>query len=196
MNFLAHAFLSGGDGDLLLGNLMADFLGPSIETPQNERVQQGIAWHYQIDRFMDSHPLVARSRARLFVHHRHYAAVLVDLFYDHLLAASWNQWSEIPLDAFAPWVYGELETRLDQMPPRMREVVPAMIEGDWLRAYAREDGVRYALTRIQRRASKGEGLGRSWADFLRDQPLYEAEFQEFLPQMLEEQKRMLSNAEE
>jgi len=184
MNFLAHAFLSGGDGDILLGNLMADFLRPGIQIPDREGVKRGVAWHYQIDRFMDSHPIVARGRARLFPQHRHYSAVLVDLFYDHLLATSWSQWSETPLDEFAAWVYARLMERINGMPERMREVVPAMIEGDWLRAYAREDGIRYALTRIQRRASKGEGLGRAWDDFAASRSLYEAEFDEFMPQIL------------
>lgn len=184
MNFLAHAFLSGGDGDILLGNLMADFLRPGTPIPNRERVKQGVAWHYQIDRFMDSHPLVARSRARLFPQHRHYSAVLVDLFYDHLLATSWNQWSQTPLEQFAPQVYAQLTERLNDLPERMREVVPAMIEGDWLRSYAREDGIRYALTRIQRRASKGEGLGLSWDEFSAHRSLYQAEFDEFMPQIL------------
>jgi len=184
MNFLAHAFLSGGDGDILLGNLMADFLRPGIQIPDRDGVRRGVAWHYQIDRFMDSHPLVARGRARLFPHHRHYSAVLVDLFYDHLLATNWNRWSQTPLEEFAAQVYGQLTQRINDMPERMREVVPAMIEGDWLRAYAREDGIRYALTRIQRRASKGEGLGRAWDDFAASRSLYEAEFDEFLPQIL------------
>jgi len=184
MNFLAHAFLSNGDGDILLGNLMADFLRPGTPIPNREGVKRGVAWHYQIDRFMDSHPVVARGRARLFPHYRHYSAVLIDLFYDHLLATSWNRWSQTPLEQFAPQVYGQLTQRLDDMPERMREVVPAMIEGDWLCAYAREDGIRYALTRIQRRASKGEGLGRAWGDFSASRSLYEAEFDEFMPQIL------------
>ena len=184
MNFLAHALLSGGDGDILLGNLMADFLRPGTPIPDREGVKRGIAWHYQIDRFMDSHPLVARGRARLFPHYRHYSAVLIDLFYDHLLATSWNHWSQTPLEAFAAQTYGQLTQRLDDMPERMREVIPAMIEGDWLRAYAREDGIRYALTRIQRRASKGEGLGKAWGDFAASRSLYEAEFNEFMPQIL------------
>lgn len=184
MNFLAHAFLSGGDGDILLGNLMADFLRPGTPIPPRVQVKQGVAWHYQIDRFMDSHPLVAKGRARLFAHHRHYSAVLIDLFYDHLLATSWNNWSQTPPEQFASQVYAQLTERLDDMPERMREVVLAMIEGDWLPSYAREDGIRYALTRIQRRASKGEGLGRAWDDFAASRSLYQAEFDEFLPQIL------------
>jgi len=184
VNFLAHALLSGTDGDILLGNLMADFLKPGTPIPDCEGVRRGIEWHYQIDRFMDSHPLVAQSRARLFGEHRHYSAVLVDLFYDHLLAIHWARFNEQPLEEFALDVYSELHAREEMMPPRMHEVVPAMIEGDWLVSYGKPEGVCYALSRVQRRASRGEGLMKSWDDFLNHKALYEAEFLEFMPQIV------------
>jgi acyl carrier protein phosphodiesterase len=185
MNFLAHALLSGQDGDILLGNLMADFLKPGTPMPDCDGVRRGIEWHYEIDRFMDSHPLVARSRARLFGQHRHYSAVLVDLFYDHLLATNWSNFSQQPLERFAFDVYQQLHARQEMMPPRMREVVPAMIEGDWLVSYGKPEGICYALSRVQRRASRGDGLMRSWNEFLEEKPLYEAEFFEFMPQIME-----------
>lgn len=189
VNFLAHALLSGTDGDVLLGNLMADFLKPGTPVPDCRGVQEGIAWHYQIDRFMDSHALVAQSRARLFGNYRHYSAVLVDLFYDHLLAIHWAKFHPHSLDSFSIWVYEELGAREPLMPPRMREVVPAMIEGDWLMSYGTTQGIRYALRRVQRRASRGEGLMSSWDDFLEHQSLYEEEFFEFMPQILALQVR-------
>ena len=184
MNFLAHALLSGSDADILLGNLMADFLGAGEKIHhQLPQVQRGIAWHYQIDRFMDSHPLVAQGRARLFPEYRHYSAVLVDVFYDHLLARNWDSFSAVPLSEFAPWVYRTLETRRDECPESFAQIIPHLISDDWLRGYAVDEGVLHALTRLQKRGTRGVMLTQAWDDFDGQRALFEAEFREFFPQI-------------
>ena len=163
---------------------MADFLGPGVETPDNLLVRSGIERHYKIDRFMDSHPLVARSRARLFPFYRHYSAVLVDVLYDHLLATNWEQFCERELPDFAGWVYAELEARRDEMPPKMKSVVPSMMANDWLVSYATPEGIRYALSRVQQRSRHAPEAADAWATFASEKALYEAEFLEFFPLIL------------
>ncbi len=184
MNFLAHALLSGDDGDLLLGNLMTDFLRPDPPFSAHPRVLAGVERHYAIDHFMDSHPVVARSRARLFPFYRHYSAVLVDVFYDHLLARNWGQFHAQTLPDFAGWVYAELGARRDQMPAPMQGVVPAMIADDWLCSYAHPDGVRYALNRVRRRSPRAPSGEDAWATFADGEGEYTAEFLEFFPQIV------------
>lgn len=191
MNFLAHCLLSGQDSQILIGNLMTDFLKPDFPTAFPEGVVRGIQWHYQIDRFMDSHPLVAQSRARLFPKYRHYGAVLVDLFYDHLLATHWDEFCEIALPDFAHWVYRELEKNQEFFPLRMREVIPLMIADDWLCAYATPDGVRYSLHRVELRARRALDLSGTWDEFCAQKSLYETEFCEFFPQIVALQAREL-----
>ncbi len=181
MNFLAHAFLSGHDGDVLMGNLMADFLTPTFPRVQNEGVRSGIERHYKIDRFMDSHPLVARSRARLFPFYRHYSAVLVDVFYDHLLAINWDKFSNVSLQEFSTWVYQEINARRELMPPRMQTVVPAMMSDNWLVSYANPGGVQHALWRVQQRSSHAPDSLEAWGKFDAQKSEYENDFLEFFP---------------
>ncbi|RYX85476.1 DUF479 domain-containing protein [bacterium] len=181
MNFLAHALLSGQDGDVLLGNLMADFLGPGIDSPDDLRVQSGIERHYKIDHFMDSHPLVAQSRARLFPFYRHYSAVLVDVLYDHLLAINWERFCDRSLQDFAFWVYAELGARQHLMPARMKPIVPSMQADNWLVSYAESWGVRYALDRVHYRSRRAPTGEQAWETFAPQKALYEAEFLEFFP---------------
>ncbi len=185
MNFLAHALLSGQDGDILLGNLMADFLKPGVVLPDNLMVRSGIERHYKIDHFMDSHPFVARSRARLFPFYRHYSAVLVDVFYDYLLATNWAKFCERDLPDFAQWVYAELDARRDMMPPRMKGVVPSMMADNWLVSYAKPEGIRYALGRVQHRSRHAPSAAEAWDTFAAEKPLYEAEFLEFFPLIMQ-----------
>ncbi len=184
MNFLAHALLSGGDGDVLMGNLMTDFLPPGLASFDNSGVQIGVERHYQIDHFMDSHPVVARSRARLFPFYRHYSAVLVDVFYDHLLAINWSHFHEKPLQDYSTWVYQELSARRELMPPRMNAVVPAMMSDNWLVSYAKPEGVRHALFRVQQRSKHAPDSVEAWNVFDVCKAEYEAEFLEFFPQIV------------
>lgn len=164
---------------------MADFLGPGVEIPDNLLVRSGIERHYKIDRFMDSHTLVAHSRHRLFPYYRHYSAVLVDVFYDHLLAINWDRFCDRKLPDFAQWVYAELRAREALMPPRMRSVVPSMMANDWLVSYAEPEGIRYALTRVQQRSRHAPDSSGAWDVFNSEKPLYEAEFLEFFPLIMQ-----------
>ena len=163
---------------------MADFLKPGFAPQISPRVREGIEWHYKIDRFMDSHPLVAQSRARLFPKYRHYAAVLVDLFYDHLLATQWSQFSQVALPDFARGVYQNLEKNAEFFPPNMREVMPQMMADDWLCSYGTRDGMNYALYRVGLRSRRGPDLSGAFEEFSRQKSLYQAEFLEFFPQIL------------
>jgi acyl carrier protein phosphodiesterase len=186
MNFLAHCLLSGSDPQVLRGNMMADFLPPGYDlASQAPGVRRGIEWHYRIDRFMDGHPLVAQGRRRLFPVHRHYAAVLLDVLYDHMLAEHWDTFSAVPLREFARWVYAEMEAGQKTLPPRLAERVPYMIRDDWLCSYARPDGMRAALSRVQMRARRSTDISRAWDDFCAQKSLYEAEFWAFFPQILQ-----------
>ena len=58
MNFLAHAYLSFGQEEILVGNLVADFIKGKELRQFSEDIQIGILLHREIDSFTDTHPLV------------------------------------------------------------------------------------------------------------------------------------------
>ena len=102
--------------------------------------------HQKIDGFTDTHPVVARSKRRMPPPYRRYAGVLVDVFYDHFLAAGWEQYSpETSLDRFTQRTYGVLTENQNGLPPRLRRVVPFMVEQDWLGRYQTIEGVDRTL---------------------------------------------------
>ena len=53
-------------------------------------IQKGIKLHRKIDLFTDSHPISRELRAMLFDQYRHRSRVILDLFYDHFLAADFH----------------------------------------------------------------------------------------------------------
>ena len=86
MNFLAHAWLSFHDPDLLAGNMMADFVRGKQSQVFSPAVQQGIRLHRAIDAFTDQHPETRRASAYLREACGRYSGVFMDVIYDHFLA--------------------------------------------------------------------------------------------------------------
>ena len=95
MNFLAHLYLSGNDPLVRLGNFIGDFVkGRDLADRYEPAIVKGIELHRAIDEFTDQHAIVKQSKMRLRPKYRHYAPVIVDIFYDHFLAAGWDNHSE------------------------------------------------------------------------------------------------------
>ena len=114
MNYLAHVLLPGPDDDLRLGGLIGDFMrGWGIES-FSAGVQRGIRLHQEIDRLTDAHPVFQRSRRRLPDRLRRWSGIVMDIGYDHFLAASFEEWHDQPLSEFAREIYALLEARRDE----------------------------------------------------------------------------------
>src|SRR4029453_4779348 len=105
LNWLAHVFLSDSNVEFRLGNLLADIVRGEELQRMSAAFLRGVHKHKQIDAFTDSHPLVKRSRSRVSPQFRRFSGVLVDVFYDHLLATHWQRYSPIVLDAFTAKFY-------------------------------------------------------------------------------------------
>lgn len=183
MNYLAHALLAGDDADCRLGGLLGDFIkGPLWPPPPGlaPAVVRGIVLHRRIDSFADSHPAFQRSRQRVSAERRRYSGILVDLFYDHFLAAHWKRYSPEPLEVFTAGVYALLGERA--LPERLAQILPAMRADDWLAGYREAAAIGWALDRIGehrvRRSNPLRGAGGELALNYRD---FEGDFAEFLP---------------
>jgi acyl carrier protein phosphodiesterase len=184
MNFLGHLFLSGERPLVVVGNFMADAVKGRDLSRFPEEVAAGIRLHRAIDSFTDTHPLFVTGRQRARIHAGRYAGVVMDLFYDHLLAVHWERWHPEQLAAFAQRMYALLHTHRDLLPERTRHMLPHMVHGDWLTSYATLSGLGGALAGMSRRAQEGGvmlGAERILAENLER---YTLEFEEFLPQIM------------
>ena len=92
MNFLAHLFLSGEPGELMVGNFIADSVKGNAMNDFSEGIQKGIILHRAIDTFTDSHNEMQKSKERLRPRYKKYAPVITDIFYDHFLAVNWQDY--------------------------------------------------------------------------------------------------------
>lgn len=150
MNYLAHAYLSFGFTDLMIGNYIADTVkGKHDRFP--ESIRQGIRLHHLIDEFTDANPHFLKSVGRIDKEFGLYAVIIVDMFYDHFLAANWNRYSEIPLPKFAEKVYATLLAKFVILPPRMKRMLPHMFTSNWLVYYGDPNSFNHFFKGLSRR---------------------------------------------
>ncbi len=173
MNHLAHLFLSQRDPSLMVGNFIADHIKTTKLSSFSEGVQDGILMHRAIDHFTDTHPIVRKSKERLFPKYSHYSAVLVDMFYDHILAKNWSTYSPISLKSFSESAYRVLKSRTTEMPERSVLILDYMSRQDWLTSYGTIEGMGKALNGISRRATFKSKMEEAIVDLERDFSMYE-----------------------
>lgn len=181
MNYLAHIYLSSGSPEAVLGSMLGDFVKGDDHRLYPQEIAAAIMLHRQIDAFTDAHPIVSRSKRRLDPVHRHTKGIMVDMFYDHFLAADWTRYCETPLAQFTSEVYKVLLHPQEPLPPRLQRMVPFMVSADWLLAYSQIDSVGQALAGLSQRLKVPNHLDDAVSDLRRNYDDLKSDFEEFFP---------------
>lgn len=179
MNFLGHFYLSDHDAGLVVGNFIADFVKGSRYKEYPAEIARGIVMHREIDAYTDSHPVARISKKRLFGKYRHYAPVIVDLFYDHFLAKNWTNYSETPLEEYSRNIYRLIELQWNILPPASQYMFPYMKNHDWLVRYAKPEGIDRSLKGLARRTLPSSRMEEAAAELLVWERQFEEEFTTF-----------------
>lgn len=180
MNFLAHAFLAGADPALRVGGLIGDFVKGPLPAGLPSDLVEGVRLHRRIDVWAETHPAFRRSRLRVAADRRRVAGILVDMYYDHFLAAQWDRRHGTPLVDFTAETYALAAEREAELPERFVRLLPRMRAMDWLASYREMASIAAALDRMATRLSRPAGLRGGVADLARDYAGFEADFNEFI----------------
>lgn len=184
MNWLAHLRLAPAAGRLRIGNLAGDFVRGVDLGQLDAQVRTGVLQHRAIDRFVDAHQTVRRSRARLGPEVSRYSGVLVDVFYDHFLARDWSQHGDgRALRQFVDEVQAELFANVAVLPPRLAELLPWLQREDWLGSYATLPGIDAILLRMAKRSERRAPLRGGGRELRQHYAELAADFAEFWPQL-------------
>jgi acyl carrier protein phosphodiesterase len=184
VNFLAHLFLSGNNPELLIGNFIADHVKGNKKFLFPAGIRKGIELHRFIDSFTDSHSITRHSKELIYPSQRKYAPVVVDLFYDHFLAANFNSFSEQSLSDFTAFVYTTLRQYHDHLPEAVQHFLPHMIERDWLTNYATLDGISRSLKGLSKRVRFENQMADAHQDLVRHYDKLEEHFNRFFPELV------------
>jgi len=183
MNFLAHIFLSGPPGEVMVGNFMADSVKGNSADNYARGIRDGIKLHRAIDAYTDAHPTVLRSKERLRQKFGKYAPVVADVYYDHFLARGWSQFSEISLRDYTHEIYSFLKDHYAVFPLRTQRFYDYMTQYDILFSYSEVEGIDRVMKGMARRARFESGMERSAEELLANYAEYEKEFHLFFPDL-------------
>ncbi|MBS1758963.1 MAG: DUF479 domain-containing protein [Bacteroidetes bacterium] len=153
MNYLAHAYLSFDDPEILVGNMISDFVKGKKKFDFAFAIQQGINLHRSIDNFTDAHKITKEAKEYFRPHYRLYAGAFVDVVFDHFLATDENLFSEHSLLEFSQSVYQRLESFVPVFPERFRYVFDYMKKDNWLFHYSYRWGIEKSLGGVVRRSA-------------------------------------------
>ncbi len=182
MNYLAHAHLSFDHPEILVGNMISDFVKGKNQFNYPAAVQKGIRLHRAIDTYTDAHPVTRELKYFFRPAYRLYAGAFGDVVYDHFLANDPAQFAnEGALLDFAAATYQTLEGGFSLLSPLFQKMLPYMKAQDWLYNYRYKHGIEQSFGGLVRRAAY---LSESETAFSVFNEHYEAMrtcYQEFYP---------------
>lgn len=151
MNFLAHLHLAAPGRGLMLGGVLADLLKPAEIAALPADVREGVRLHRLIDGFTDNHAVVQRSIRRVSAGLGWFSGIVVDVYYDHLLARTWADYAAEPLRDFADGCYALFRDAAPGLPDEGQRFAHHFAADDRLVRYGTVEGIAETLDRVSAR---------------------------------------------
>jgi acyl carrier protein phosphodiesterase len=187
MNYLAHLLLSENTPESRIGNFLGDFVKGSLENYQeiyNQGILKGIRTHRQIDIFTDKHEIYLKSKRRISPDRSRFSGIIIDIFYDYFLANNWHIFSEESLEDFSNNIYKIFQKNKNQLPTKFQQILPRMIQENWLLSYKDINGIALALKRLSKRFTRKNNLENAEEELLSNYQHLEHDFQQFFPDLI------------
>lgn len=154
MNYLGHAYLSFGHPELLVGNMIGDYVkGNEALHRLPPGIQKGVMLHRQIDSYTDMHPATAKCKTFFREDYRLYAGAFVDSMMDHFIANDPQCFeSEQALFDFTQATYATVREYDAILPEKFRMMFGHMQSDNWLYRYRTLKGMQKSFQGLVHRA--------------------------------------------
>lgn len=184
MNHLAHALISGDDEAIIVGGFLGDFVHGHIDPALPPGVRRGLALHRAVDVYTDGHPQVAAARALFEPPYRRYAGIVLDIWFDHLLARDFQRWSGVPLEPYSAHLRDLLARNEALLPMPLKRFLRYMRLHDLPLRYRDEAQIQRVLEGVGTRLLRANPLATSLGEIDRRRPQLQQAFDAFLPDLL------------
>jgi acyl carrier protein phosphodiesterase len=200
VNYLAHAYLSFGIPEIVVGNLISDFVKGKKQFDYPDRIRTGITLHRAIDTYTDTHPVTRQAKSYFRSAYGLYSGALTDVVYDHFLAN--DPIAFLPgggqgeaLAAFARQTYQQLAPWEAIFPERFARIFPYMRDQNWLYHYRFKEGIFRSFAGLSGRAAYMEGPEQACRLFEAHYGELEACYSEFFPALTAFARQTLEHLE-
>jgi acyl carrier protein phosphodiesterase len=186
MNYLAHSFLSDNNPALIVGNFLADHLSGNRFEKYSSEIIEGVYLHRKIDVFTDAHPKFKESKRIFYKSFEKYSGILIDIYFDHLLAKNFDRYSPVSLEQYCKKVYAVYTNHISILPEDSARFLDYVLRNDIYRAYSRIDGIERVLFHLSHRIKHGVLLHDSVPVFEESKADIEFNFEIFFQDALKE----------
>jgi acyl carrier protein phosphodiesterase len=183
MNYLAHSYLSFNIDDLLIGNMISDFVKGKQKFDFSPGIQQGIMLHRAIDTFTDDHPVTKEAKQYLKPAVGLYAGAFIDVVYDHFLANDVGEFPAGDLMKHTQKSYAVLLSNSAIMPIAFQQFLPFMVEQNWLYNYQYNWGIEKSFYGVVRRAKYLTTAGSAFELFEKHYATLQNCYNQFFPDL-------------
>lgn len=182
MNYLAHAYLSFNHSQILVGNMISDFIKGKKQFDYEPLVQKGIKLHRSIDSFTDEHPATKEMKKVFKPSYGLYAGAFADIVYDYFLANDKNEFASAEvLEQFSLNTYSLLEKQINATPLIFQQMFPYMKTHNWLYNYRYKWGIQRSFAGMVRRAKYMTEPDTAFDLFENNIPVMQPYYDEFFP---------------
>lgn len=161
MNHLAHCVLAGSDPQRIVGGLLGDFWRGAPDPAWPQGLREGVRLHRAIDTYTDAHEATVAARALFEPPLRRYAGIVLDVWFDHLLARDFARFTGGPLRDYVERVHALLRVDDPTWPMPFRVFAARLPAHDGLAAYAELEHVERVLERISARLSRANPVAHA-----------------------------------
>lgn len=183
MNYLAHAYLSFNDPQILIGNLIADCVKGKQRYSFPEGIQQGISLHRKIDEYTDNHPVIKEIQKIYTSSAGRYKGVFLDVTFDHFLATDSLHEPPEGWQQFSTWCYLQVDQNIGMTPDIFRRLFSYMKKEDWLYNYRHKWMMQRSFERLSHRAKYLSDDADIYSDFEQYYQQLRDGYNSFFPQL-------------
>ena len=195
MNFLAHAFLSFNNPQVLTGNLISDFVKGNARYSYRPGIQKGISLHRDIDRITDSHPEISAAKNIFRPAYGLYSAAITDVCMDFFLANDKTRFaSQSSLLSFSLNCYSQVSPYINECPEKFRNSFSKMQEYNWLYNYQFEWAIERSLAGLVKRSKYMTNHQPAFRLFTDNLAILQRHYENFFPYLQHEAQQLFHDA--
>ncbi len=176
MNYLAHAFLSNNNADLLIGNFIADHLRGNNFEGYSQEVQKGILLHRKIHEFTDNHPNFKQAKRLFYNGFEKHSGILIDIYFDYFLAKNFKKHSNISLNEFSKNTYSVYKLNQAILPITSSRFLEYVLKNNIYQAYSSLKGIETVLFHLSNRIKHNVWLNNSIEIFKQNEQILNSHF--------------------
>ena len=181
MNLLAHAYLSFQQPEILVGNMISDYVKGKKQYDYPLGIQQGIRLHRAIDHYTDHHLATQIGKQVFKSSVGLYSGAFMDVVYDHFLALDLNEISENEWHRYTENIYAQLKENINFLPERFAAQLPHMSSHNWLYNYRYPVAIEKSFGGLVRRALYLDDHRQAFKNFEDNYAFLKAQYESFFP---------------